>query len=940
MASVSGKVAPGLEEDEAEDDEFNVVEEEDGGEEDIPAFDRGGSSQMKTLVRQVMATKQVNYFQSLIDYNSIKSNVRWFMETATCTISFTVEDVTFMMTLFVLFGDDIKLLSAPRTVDADFAVAYAVCLFAFIFELVVNSWSRTEVTALRPRLEWEGYLFSFFWWLDLIAILTMFADVDFIGEPLGISDMSNNVAGGNSNYGRAGRVIRLVRLVRLVKLYKVASEKRIRHHQENELLELVKLGVIRHEDIARQRALYGERQSRLGDQLSESTTRRVIIMVLVLIIIIPLLIPSFTNDGPEFAMTMLHKFNVDSDVSEQAKQAVLLVFNTSLAGMYNDRFVDKLVVSPLSAVNPSIYFPGNLDSLRAESKLEYSLYTNNSQGYFITEVVYNIDPLVREFATFSIVTTIFVAVMLIGGSIVFTNDAQRLVIEPIERMMNMVEAVAEDPLATFQFEEEGGNALAQYETKLLETTIEKITGLLRVGFGEAGAGIISANLSSKDSSTAINPLLPGIRIYAIFGFCDIHHFEDINQKLSNDVLVFVNHIAEIVHNNVHTWSGQCNKNLGNAFVIVWRIGDEEQLTRNAQRGRQVHKNDAEMLSSFTSSKSPKLRMQSRNALEVAAAEEEEKNKKRSSLIDLRRVPGVDILADQALIGYLKIIAEINRSKYILRYRTEPRLTDKGKTPFKVRMGFGLHAGWAIEGAVGSLQKVDATYLSPHVNMAARLESSSKQYGVPLLASQDFFDLMSFEGQCRCRRLDVITVKGSEVPIGIYTYDALQDQEFKENTIKRNPSINMLMSSGSNNNTPFSGGVSGKESGGTGSGTSSPQRRLSTPLIGLGVTDRPVVFFTPDDLTADVFEGDYDLVTLRKHAVDLEFQNTFKEGVELYLNGDWAAAKGLLERADIMMSELAPVLGGDGPSRTLLSYMKNRNFEAPKTWKGFRPLTSK
>jgi hypothetical protein len=73
------------------------------------------------------------------------------------------------------------------------------------------------------------------------------------------------------------------------------------------------------------------------------------------------------------------------------------------------------------------------------------------------------------------------------------------------------------------------------------------TGLLRVGFGEAGANIISANLSAKDSSTAINPLLPGVRIYAIFGFCDIHHFEDINRKLANDVLKFVNCIAEIVH---------------------------------------------------------------------------------------------------------------------------------------------------------------------------------------------------------------------------------------------------------------------------------------------------------------------------------------------------------------------------------------------------------
>jgi hypothetical protein len=72
-------------------------------------------------------------------------------------------------------------------------------------------------------------------------------------------------------------------------------------------------------------------------------------------------------------------------------------------------------------------------------------------------------------------------------------------------------------------------------------------GVLRVGFGEAGAGIISANLSAKDSSTAINPLLPGVRVYAIFGFCDIHHFEDINRKLGNDVLKFVNQIAEIVH---------------------------------------------------------------------------------------------------------------------------------------------------------------------------------------------------------------------------------------------------------------------------------------------------------------------------------------------------------------------------------------------------------
>ncbi len=40
--------------------------------------------------------------------------------------------------------------------------------------------------------------------------------------------------------------------------------------------------------------------------------------------------------------------------------------------------------------------------------------------------------------------------------------------------------------------------------------------------------------------------------------------------------------------------------------------------------------------------------------------------------------------------------------------------------YQVKMGFGLHIGWAIEGAIGSEYKIDASYLSPNVNMASRL----------------------------------------------------------------------------------------------------------------------------------------------------------------------------------------------------------------------------
>jgi len=50
------------------------------------------------------------------------------------------------------------------------------------------------------------------------------------------------------------------------------------------------------------------------------------------------------------------------------------------------------------------------------------------------------------------------------------------------------------------------------------------------------------------------------------------------------------------------------------------------------------------------------------------------------------------------------------------------------------MGFGLHVGWAIEGSIGSFYKIDASYLSPHVNISARLEAATRQYGIPILIS--------------------------------------------------------------------------------------------------------------------------------------------------------------------------------------------------------------
>lgn len=100
-----------------------------------------------------------------------------------------------------------------------------------------------------------------------------------------------------------------------------------------------------------------------------------------------------------------------------------------------------------------------------------------------------------------------------------------------------------------------------------------------------------------------------------------------------------------------------------------------------------------------------------------------------------------------------------------------------------------------------------------------------------------------------------------------------------------------------------------------------------------------IFLTPNDDIGEVLEYDSDLKMLRSHITE-EFTEKFKEGFNNYIHGAWVKAKAELEKANNIMKRNCPSSGGDGPSQTLLKYMESFNYSAPKTWKGFRPLTSK
>ena len=71
------------------------------------------------------------------------------------------------------------------------------------------------------------------------------------------------------------------------------------------------------------------------------------------------------------------------------------------------------------------------------------------------------------------------------------------------------------------------------------------------------------------------------------------------------------------------------------------------------------------------------------------------------------------------------------------------------------------------------QKVDASYLSPNVNLAESLEKTCDEYNTAIIASGDFARDLSPEMFTECRLIDTVRFKGSREPVQLYTLDLQQ-----------------------------------------------------------------------------------------------------------------------------------------------------------------------
>lgn len=224
--------------------------------------------------------------------------------------------------------------------------------------------------------------------------------------------------------------------------------------------------------------------------------------------------------------------------------------------------------------------------------------------------------------------------------------------------------------------------------------------------GVAGADIISTNLASREGALAevFNPTVPGKSVYALFAFAAINGFDHALKCLGGDVMILINDVATVLHGEVFRWgfgdSGQCNKNLGAAFLMVFRIGlvkevleKLEEATRvvfsNSETKKLAAKKRVRALASREMrepAESPKLnaygKSTSRMVSQRGMATKQADKMADAMKLSLQSLPGISTFTDRAVIGMLKSFAGIHRDNKLRAWSRDFRLSaDNGWARF-------------------------------------------------------------------------------------------------------------------------------------------------------------------------------------------------------------------------------------------------------------------
>uniref|UniRef100_A0A7S3IIS4 Uncharacterized protein n=1 Tax=Strombidium inclinatum TaxID=197538 RepID=A0A7S3IIS4_9SPIT len=219
----------------------------------------------------------------------------------------------------------------------------------------------------------------------------------------------------------------------------------------------------------------------------------------------------------------------------------------------------------------------------------------------------------------------------------------------------------------------------------------------------------------------------------------------------------------------------------------------------------------------------------------------------------------------------------------------------------------MHVGWAIEGSIGTDQKVDALFLSADAAIAQRIESLNEHYSSTILMTGELNVLLSDPGQLSLRQIDQVYIRESgNTPQEVYSFDMKPIEPLAVTNDEDEDELQAM----ANEKAP-------REVGGFIKYEEDSEEEDESP--GLNQKDMPFI--------EKVYTMDHDFVCISKQRND-EFENLYAKGLESYINGDWIGA----QMAFTMCGDKVDKLIGDGPLNHMRDLMEKSKAMPPDDWK--------
>ena len=409
--------------------------------------------------------------------NAIYSGLKTFLESP------QFQALTFLCTIVALFGFDINLALGDKKTDFIMDYTTLAVFSVFIIEILLS------------LLCTKGYL-KFFFWLDLIATTSLYFEISFFntGMGIGMNEFLLARAGRAAKVGaRAGRLLRLIRLLRVIKFTTWALKRVVKGKQHDTKDEIEK-------DLTSSMSIIGRR-------MTESITKKVILAVVLMLTVFSATTRDLTPDARQLQLDSIATYRNSTILRESFFESHNNIVSFSDGNGYE--FINE----------------EQLDSLR-----EVEILALVSDADDTVTATFDISREAGTEAMFSIIITAFVSILLASMGLLFSRDAYKLVIHPIEKMKHTVQQLSENPLLHLE-RVKNNRGSDSSETDVLEQAITKMAALLQVGFGSAGAEIIGKNLSDMGE---LNPMIPGyVEIHGCDAFLHYSSSYELTLQLSS-----------------------------------------------------------------------------------------------------------------------------------------------------------------------------------------------------------------------------------------------------------------------------------------------------------------------------------------------------------------------------------------------------------------------